>query len=290
MRIILPAVLFLVSATAGAQQAATAYKSTEVAPGIYVIEGADGFGGGNIGLLAGEDHIAMVDDGLVPTAKILLTYVEELAGRPVDFIINTHVHGDHAGGNAWFASHDAVIFAHENIRERLEKDSEPAGGEGGLPVVTFEDGVTFHLNGIEARIHHVPSAHTDGDAFVVFTEDNLIQTGDVFFNGMFPFIDLDSGGSVDGFIEAQRRILEMADNETKIIPGHGAVASKADLETNLAMLIDCRAKVKALVDAGRSEEQILAENPLAQYHDQYNWEFITTELMTRTLYRGLTGG
>ena len=290
MKTSLPALLLLLSATAGAQQTATAYKSAEVAPGIYLIEGADGFGGGNIGLLAGEDHLAMVDDGLVPTAEILFEYVEEVAGRPVDFIINTHVHGDHAGGNAWFAGQDAVIFGHENIRERLAADAEPAGGEGGLPVVTFDDGMTFHLNGIEAEVHHVADAHTDGDAFVVFAGANVIQTGDVFFNGMFPFIDLDSGGTVDGYIDAQRRILEMADDETKIIPGHGAVASKADLETSLAMLLDCRAKIKALVDAGKSEDEVLAENPLADYHERYNWEFITTELMTRTLYRGLAGG
>lgn len=290
MKIVSISLLALLSANAIAQDAATAYTSEEVAPGIYLVVGADGFGGGNIGLLAGEDHVAMIDNGLVPTAEILLRYVEEVTGRPVDFIVNTHVHGDHAGGNAYFASHDAVIFAHENIRKRLLADSEPAGGPGGLPVVTFEDGVTFHLNGIEARVHHLPNAHTDGDAFVVFPEANVIQTGDVFFNGLFPFIDLDNGGSVDGFIAAQRRIIELADDETRIVPGHGDLARRSDLENDLGVLIDARSKVKALVDAGKNEDEILAENPLAEYHDTYNWGFITTERMTRTLYRDLTAG
>ncbi len=289
MRLPAVALLSLVPAAALAQDAATAYKSTEVAPGIYVVEGADGFGGGNIGLLAGEDHIVLIDDGLVPTAEILFTYVEKLAGRPVDFVVNTHVHGDHTGGNAYFAGRDAIIFAHENIRSRLEIDPEPAGGPGGMPVVTFADGVSFHLNGIEARVHHAPNAHTDGDSFVVFPAANVIQTGDVFFNGMFPFIDLDNGGSVDGFIAAQRRIIERADTDTRIIPGHGAIATRSDLERDLAVLLDARSAVKALVDAGKSEDETVATNPLSDHHDKYDWAFITTELMTRTLYRDLQG-
>lgn len=290
MRSLAVVLLSLVPAAAIAQDAATAYKSTEVAPGIYVVEGADGFGGGNIGLLAGEDHIALIDDGLVPTAEILFAYIEELAGRPVDFVVNTHVHGDHTGGNAYFAGQDAIIVAHENIRKRLEVEPGPAGGPGGMPVMTFADGVTIHLNGIEARIHHLPNAHTDGDAFVVFTGANVIQAGDVFFNGIFPFIDLDNGGSVDGYIAAQRRIIELADSETRIIPGHGAIGTRSDLERDLAVLLDARSAVKALVDAGKSEDEVLAANPLAEHHDKYDWAFITTERMTRTLYRDLQGG
>jgi cyclase len=290
MRLLAVILLNLLSASTIAQDAATAYTSTEVSPGIYLVTGADGFGGGNIGLLAGEDHIALIDDGLVPTAEILLEYINKLTGRPVDFVINTHVHGDHAGGNALFAANDAVIVAHENVRERLEADAGPAGGPGGTPTITFADGVTFHLNGIEARVHHLPSAHTDGDSFVVFPAVNVIQTGDVFFNGMYPFIDLDNGGSVDGYIEAQRRMIELSDSETRLIPGHGDIATKADLEAALAMLLDARALVKALVDSDKTEEEVVAANPLAAYHDRYNWPFITTERMTRTLYHDLAGG
>jgi cyclase len=289
MRFIVIALSSLAFTSAWSQETATAYTSAEVAPGIYMVTGADGFGGGNIGLLAGEDHVAMIDDGLAPTAEILFRFVNERAGRPVDFLVNTHVHGDHAGGNAWFADHDTVIFAHDNIRRRLESDAEPAGGAAGLPVITFDDGMTFYLNGIRAEVHHVPAAHTDGDAFVVFPQANVIQTGDVFFNSLFPFIDLDSGGSVDGYVAAQRQVLELADETTRIIPGHGDLGNKADLERDAAMLIDARARVKALMDKGMDEDAVLAANPLADYDSQYSWAFISTERMTRTLYRDLAG-
>lgn len=285
----LAAALALPAAPAAAQDVATFYKSTEVKPGIYMLEGGDGFGGGNIGLLAGAEHVVLIDDGLAPTAETLLGAVEKIAGRPVDLIVNTHVHGDHAGGNAFFAAEGAVIFAHDNIRERLVADPEPAGGPGGLPVVTFADGVTFHLNDIEARVQHIATAHTDGDAYVVFPETNVIMTGDLFFNGSFPFIDLDSGGSVSGYLAAQRELLEAADEETVLVPGHGPIATRAELETHLAMLLDAHAQVQALVDDGLSADEVVAENPLAEYHEQYDWPFITTERMTRTLYRDIAG-
>lgn len=289
MRKTVAAILLLLAAQAGAQDVAKTLKSTEVVPGIYMIQGADGFAGGNMSVLVGEDHVAMIDDGIAPVAPILLTYVEKIAGRPINFMVNTHVHGDHAGGNAYFAENDVVVFAHDNIRKRLLEDAEPAGGPGGLPVITFAEGVNFHLNGIEARVFHVPNAHTDGDSVIHFPSVNVILTGDIMFNGLFPFIDLDNGGSVDGFIAAQRKILGMVNDETIIVPGHGEIAMRANLDKDLKVLIDGKARVAALIDAGKSEDDIVAENPLADYHDEYNWGFITTERMTRTLYRDLTG-
>ena len=284
------ALLIVFAMPASAQELATAFKSTEVAPGIHLVEGADGFGGGNIALLVGKQYVVLVDDGLEPIAKILQEYVQGLAGRPINFVVNTHVHGDHAGGNAYFAENDTVVVAHENIRRRLLEDADPAGGPAGLPVLTFEDGVNFYLDGIEARIFHLPHAHTDGDAGILFPGLNVLQAGDTYFNGLFPFIDLDNGGSVDGYISAQRRLLEMASPDTKIIPGHGPLASRADLEKDLATLIEARALVEAMVEDGKTEDQIVAANPLAKFHDDYNWGFITTERMTRTLYRDLTNG
>jgi glyoxylase-like metal-dependent hydrolase (beta-lactamase superfamily II) len=203
-------------------------------------------------------------------------------------MINTHVHGDHAGGNAHFAEKGTVVFAHDNIRKRLVADSSSAGGDGGLPVVTFGDGVTFHLNSIEARVFHIPEAHTDGDAAIYFPSVNVIHTGDLMFNGIFPYIDLDSGGSVAGYIAGQQKLISLADDETKIIPGHGPLATKADLQQNLLVLTDSQARVKLLVDQGRTIDEILETNPLSVYHEDYNWSFITTERMTRTLYRSLT--
>jgi len=272
-----------------AQEFATSFKTTEVATGIYMIEGVGGFGGGNMGLLVGKDYVAMIDDGLEPLAPTLLQHVAETtAGRPVNFMVNTHVHGDHAGGNARFAENGTIVFAHDNIRRRLVQDPSPAGGTGGIPVVTFAEGVTFHLNGIEARVFHLPKAHTDGDAVIYFPGANVIHTGDIMFNGLFPYIDLGNGGSVDGYINAQQKILALANDDTALIPGHGPVASKSDLRDNLDVLIDSQKRIRALVDSGDSEDEIVAANPLSIYHDDYDWGFITTERMTRTLIRSLT--
>lgn len=282
--------LLLVACGVQAQELATSFESTEVSPGIFMVAGVGGFGGGNTAILVGDDYVAMIDDGMEPLAPTLLAHVAETAGRPVNFLVNTHVHGDHVGGNAKFADTGTIVFAHDSIRKRLIADPGEAGGERGLPVVTFAEGVTFHLNGLEARVRHLPAAHTDGDAIIHFPTANVIHTGDILFNGLFPFIDLDSGGSVSGYIAAQEEIFAMADDGTRLIPGHGEVAGKADLRRDLDMLIDSRALVKALIDAGQGEEEVVAANPLGKYHETYNWAFITTEKMTRTLYRDLAPG
>ena len=281
------ALICVLAPLAFAQDAEITFKSTEIVPGIFMVEAEGGFGGGNMAVLVGDGHVAMIDDGLPPLAEDLLTHVTETAGGPINFLVNTHVHGDHAGGNAHFAEAGTVVFAHDNIRKRLLEDSSGAGGPGGLPVVTFGDGVTFHLGNIEARVKHMPMAHTDGDAAIFFPGVNVIHTGDILFHGIFPFIDLDSGGSVEGYIDAQKMILSMANDDTKIIPGHGPLTDKAGMEADIEMLVDGLALVKALVDQGLSEEEVLTENPLSKY-DAYSWGFITTERMTKTLIRSLT--
>jgi len=288
IRLLISLTTLLVAAATLAQETAITYKSTEVTSGIYILEGAGGFAGGNVGLLVGDQHVVMIDDTMVPTAPALLAVAAETAGRPIDFVINTHVHGDHAGGNSLLAESGTVVVAHDNIRKRLLEDPSPAGGPGGLPVITFADGMTFHINEHEANVFHIKQAHTDGDAVIHFRNANVIHTGDVMFNGMFPFIDVDNGGSVDGYIAAARKIHSMADDKTRIIPGHGPSANKADLAAFIDMLVDARARVEALVLAGKTEAEVLAENPLSIYHDKWNWAFITTEKMTQTLYRSLT--
>ncbi len=271
-----------------AQELATSYKSTEVAPGIYMLEGADGFAGGNMTLLVGDDRIVLIDDGIGPIAQSLIDAAAKIAGRPVDFLINTHLHPDHVGGNAAFAETGAVLVAHDNVHKRLIDDPAKAGGPSGLPIMTFSDAVTFHINGHDAFVFHVAAAHTDGDAVIQFHDSNVIHAGDVHFNYLFPYIDIDNGGSVAGFLAAQRRVVALADADTIIIPGHGPLANQADLQAAIDMLADAEALVKTLVLAGKTEKEILAENPLSIYHDQWNWEFITTEKMTQTLYRSLT--
>lgn len=275
--------------SANAQDLATEVKATEAAPGIYMLEGTNGFSS-NIGLMVGDKHVLLIDNGMAPITASLVAKVKELSGRSVDFIVNTHAHGDHVGSNATLADDGATVFAHDNLRNALLADDSPAGGPGGLPVVTFTDAVTFHANGQKAVVFHLAAAHTDGDAVVHFPESNVIDAGDLLFNGLFPFIDLDKGGSVDGFIAGQKRLLSLADDKTVILPGHGALASKQDLQASVDMLVDARQRVKKLVDAGKSLDEILQENPLADYHDAWNWGFITTERMTTTLHRSLADG
>ena len=274
---------------ASAQDLATTVKATEAAPGIYMLEGVDGFSS-NIGLMVGDEHVLLIDNGMAPITASLVAKVKELSGRSVDYIVNTHSHGDHVGSNAALAENGAVIFAHDNLRDALLENIDYAGGPTGLPVVTFSDKVSFHANGHRAFVFHVPAAHTDGDSVIYFPDQNVIDASDLFFNSMFPYIDIDGGGSVAGFQEGQQRILDLADDDTVIIPGHGSIANKADLQSALYMLIDAEARVKKLVDEGMSEDEILATNPLEDYHAQWNWGFITTERMTKTLYRSLTDG
>lgn len=300
LRTTVPALLTLVPlclAPAPAQEPAPqpeiSFEATELASGLYVLEGVGGFAGGNVGLLTGEDGVVLIDDGLPPLTDELLEAIGELSDDPIEFLINTHVHGDHIGGNETIAQAGATIVAHDNLRSRLKADGirMPGGSvpapEDALPTVTFSDSVTFHLNGRNAFVFHVEKAHTDGDAVIHFRDDNVIHAGDVLFNGLYPFIDMDSGGTVDGFIAAQKRIWALADEETKIIAGHGPVAGKKELAAAIAMLEDSYARVGAMVEAGKSDEEILAANPLADYHDDWNWAFITTERMTQTLIRAL---
>jgi glyoxylase-like metal-dependent hydrolase (beta-lactamase superfamily II) len=276
----------VLSSASLAQQDSPSWKSTELEPGLYMLEeGEGGFPGGNLGLLAGDDGIVLIDNGLPNLSAMTVASIEELTSSPVNFVINTHAHGDHTGANAAFSGLGATVVAHDNLRRALLADEQ--FDQAGIPELTFNDSVTFHLNGHSAYVFHIPGAHTDGDAAIRFPDVNVIHAGDVFFNKVFPFIDLDGGGTVDGYIAGQREILSMADNETRIIPGHGPLANKADLQAAVDMLIDAKSRVKALVDAGQSNEAVLAENPLSVY-DSWSWNFITTEVMTNTIYRSLT--
>ncbi len=278
-------VMVMIAGIAITAEAEIRFKATEVAPGLTMLSGEGGFAGGNLGLLTGDDATVLIDDGLEDLAATTLAAIEARTDRPVDFVINTHVHDDHIGGNAALHERGARVLAHDKLRARMVADGKPPEA---LPEITFSHAVNLYLNDHRINVFHLPDAHTDGDAVIHFPTLRVLHAGDLLFNGLFPFIDLDRGGSVDGYIAAQQRILATIDDDTRIIAGHGPLASRADLQRAVDMLVDARDCVQALVDEGRTLEEVQAAKPLADYHDDWNWGFITTERMTETLYRDLS--
>ena len=255
-----------VAAPAAAQQdfSKVEVKAENLAPGVSVLFGA----GGNIGVSHGEDGTVLIDDQFAPLTPKIQAAVAALGASPVKFLINTHWHGDHSGGNENFGKAGAVIMAHDNVRVRMATDQKTPFGEVkaspkvALPVITYAEGLKLHLNGEEVRVISVPPAHTDGDSVVHWTKSNVIHMGDLFFHKMsYPFVDRSSGGDVRGVIAAADKVLAMANDQTKIIPGHGAVASKADLQAYRDMLVAIVGKIEAAVKAGKSLEEVKAMKP-----------------------------
>ena len=262
----------------------------KVADGVYMLQGA----GGNIGLSVGEDGAFVIDDQYAPLSEKILAAISDVTDKPVAFVINTHYHGDHTGGNEAFGDAGAHIVAHDNVRKRLAEGvetffgaTEPAA-EGALPVITFSQTVTFHWNGEEIYIFHPEKAHTDGDAIVHFRNANVVHMGDVLFVGMFPYIDYGAGGDIDGYIDALEQAASMIDEETKVIPGHGPLADKSDILASAAMLKDVRARIQATIDAGLDEDAAVAAAPLADLAEEWGGGFINAERMTRKLHRGMS--
>ena len=266
------AAALLAAAPAAAQQpdpAKVEIKAEMLAPGVAVLFGA----GGNIGLSFGDDGNVLIDDQYAPLTAKIMAAVMRIDPDPIRFVINTHWHFDHSGGNENLGKAGAVIVAHDNVRKRMAVEhlsqrfgKIPASPKQALPVITFAEGVKFHLNGDEIRVVHMRKAHTDGDSLVHWTKGNVLHMGDIFFHKVtLPFIDLESGGSIDGVIAAVRKGLAMAGPETRIIPGHGPVASKSDLQAYLAMLVDVRAKVAAQKRSGASLAKVKAARIAARY-------------------------
>jgi len=274
-----------------AQGTLPAAKTVDLGSGLHVIIGA----GGNIGVSAGPDGVFVIDDQYPNSAAANLARIQEIAGGAPRYLVNTHWHADHAGGNEHFARSGAMIFAHENVRKRLNAETPSIGFDGkpwvaapqaALPVITFAQGVDFHLNDETIRVTHVKASHTDGDAMVWFVEPNVLHMGDLFFNGIFPVIDLGSGGSVRGYLDVMKDTHGKVNDATKIIPGHGDIATKADLAKQIAMLEGAIAAVDARIKAGDTLEKALAARPLKPWSN-FAWSFISEESFTRTLYNGL---
>lgn len=268
-------------------------ESTALTPSIHVLEGR----GGNMAVCVGDDGVFLIDDQFAPLTAKIKAAIAEIHEGEVRFVINTHWHGDHTGGNENFGDTGSLIVAHDNVRARMSVENigkisgrtTPPSPDGALPVVTFNDEITFHLNGETIHAFHVENAHTDGDAIIHFVDADVIHMGDVLFNGLFPYIDVDSGGSIDGVIAAVDRVLELAGEDTRIIAGHGPLADVAALHTYRAMLVDVRARVMALVEQGMDLDGALAAKPTAPYDEDWNWSFIDGERLTTLVFSDLAG-
>ncbi|CAD5258936.1 MBL fold metallo-hydrolase [Alteromonas sp. 38] len=255
-------------------------EATALKGSVHMLTGM----GGNIGVSAGDDGILIIDDQFAPLAEKIATALGELGSDKPKYVINTHYHGDHTGSNAFFHSHKgATILAHDNVRIRLANDEKVS--PDALPAITYENGIKLHFNGETIHIMHLESGHTDGDSIVWFEQPDIMHTGDLFFNGLFPFIDLNSGGSVKGYIESVKQVLAKINDDTVLIPGHGELSNKTEYTNFLAMIEETFAFVKAQKAKGMSLEAI-TEAGLDSKWDKWAWSFISEEKWITTLYKG----
>lgn len=280
---------------AGAMAQTSPFTTTDLGNGVYMIANDRA---GNVGLIDAGDHLIMIDTQMPPFLDDLEAAVMEVSGgRAPTLVINTHFHGDHVLGNAHFAALGASILAHRNVAERLANPTPSqltgrtpeALGEAYLPGILVSEAMMLSRFGVTGEVLHFANAHTDGDLIVNIADANIIHMGDLLFSGRYPFIDLDAGGSVEGFIAALDEIVGFSDDETRFIAGHGPLSSRDDLIASRDMLIEGRARVAALVEEGHDLAAIQEQNPLSDFHDAWNWGFITTERMVWTFYRDITG-
>lgn len=282
--------LFAVSVQAQTDWSKIEVKAQKVSGNVYMLEGA----GGNIGVSVGDDGILIVDDQYAPLADKIKAALKGIADKKLRFILNTHWHGDHTGGNVVFGP-EAPVIAHDNVRKRMstEQKSEffkrttPAAPKEALPVVTFNQNLTVHFNGEEIRAIHFPHGHTDGDSVIFFTTSNVVHLGDDFFAGRFPFVDLDSGGNVEGLTKNIGEIIEKIPAGAKLIPGHGPLSTIDDLKTYHSMLIKTTDIVRQKIAAGKTLDQIKTES-LPDEWKSWGTGFIKTEMWLEIVYRSLT--
>jgi len=267
-------------------------RTVKVADGVYMLMGA----GGNIGVSAGTNGIVLIDDQFAPLSDKIKTALAAINQGPIRFLLNTHWHGDHTGGNENFAKSGVVIVAHENVRHRMSVEQfiaafgskVPPSPETALPIVTFTDAVNFYLNGDSISALHVAAAHTDGDVVIYFRRANVVHMGDTYFNGRYPFIDLSSGGSIDGLVAAVDRVLAMTDQHTKYIPGHGELSGRAELAAYRDMLATVRDRIRKLSRQGKTLAQVKAAKPSAEFDATWGTGFITPERFVEILYDNLS--
>jgi cyclase len=262
-------------------------RTHKLGPSVYMLQGA----GGNIGLSVGDDAVFVIDDQFAPLVPKIRAAIGALTPKPVRFLLNTHFHSDHSGGNEGMAREGALIVAHDNTRRRMSSAQllafvgarQEAAPPAALPLVTVAGDVRFHINGDEIHAFHVPRAHTDGDLVVHFVKSDIVHMGDTFFNGNYPFIDVSSGGSADGLVAAADRVLALAGDRTRIIPGHGPVATRADLQAWRDMVAAVAQRIQEQRAGGKSDDQIAAAKPAADFDARYGNGFIKPELFVRMM-------
>ncbi len=280
-----------ISLTATVQADEVTISATPVTDQIYMITGK----GGNIGLFIGKDGTFLIDDQFAPLTEKIVKTIKSVGGDTPKFLINTHYHGDHTGGNENLGGSGTLIFSHDNVRESLSvgsfidafKMKNAALSPAGLPVVTFSQDISFHLNGDSVHAVHVPHAHTDGDSFIHFKTANVIHAGDIFFNGFYPFIDVPHGGSLKGMIKAADKLLALADEKTKIIAGHGPLGDKAQLKSYRQMLGTAYARLSRLKNEGKTAEEAIAAAPLADLEETWGDGLFKGERWIELVYAGV---
>ncbi|MGZ6250320.1 MAG: MBL fold metallo-hydrolase [Syntrophales bacterium] len=266
-------------------------QTEKVADNVYMLVGA----GGNIGVSTGKDCVFMIDTSYAPLADRIKAAIATVSDKPIQYVVNTHWHQDHVGGNEYFAKAGATVVAHDNVRKRVSTEqvvkilnkTVPPLPEPALPVITFSRSVTFYLNGNEIYILNIARAHTDGDAIVHFRKSNVIHMGDIYFNGMYPFIDLSAGGSMNGMIRAVKNILLLCDRDTKVIPGHGHLSNKTELEEYLKMLVAVRDRVSQEIKAGKPLDAVIASQPTRDFDPVWGKGFMKPEQFVTIVYESL---
>ena len=287
-KISLSALIIVTASLLQAKESEIKITTINVNNGVYMLMGQ----GGNIGLSVGEDGVFMIDDQFAPLSAKIKAAISKISKKPLKFVINTHWHFDHTGGNENFGKDGAIIVSHNNVRKRMSKEgfikafnkTIPAAPKVALPIITFNDEINFYFNNEEIEVLHQKNAHTDGDSIIFFKSSNVVHTGDIYFNGFYPFIDSSSQGSMNGIITSVNYILSRINDETKIIPGHGKLSNKKELISYRDTLIILRDRMQALIKERKSIDEIIAMKPNADLDETWGKGFLNPETFLKILY------